>query len=190
MRDIFATTSADYESSSAIAKTFFATIQNKLLYAVTGRTASELIVARADVASPSMGLTTWHGRQVRKSDVTVAKNYLTEDEVTELNRLTTMFLDFAEDRARRRQQILMADWEERTDAFLKFNEREVLSGPGRVSTADAEARVGRVYADFDGHRREREALQAREEEERDLAALIEIERGRDGRGHEASTDGD
>jgi hypothetical protein len=181
VRDIFATTSADYTPSSAVAKTFFATIQNKLLYAVAGRTAGELIVARADVTSPSMGLTTWHGRQVRKSDVTVAKNYLTEDEVTELNRLTTMFLDFAEDRARRRQQTLMADWVERTDAFLKFNEREVLADAGRVSTVDAEARVGQVYADFDDRRRKREALDAREEEERDLATLIEIERRGDGR---------
>ncbi|MEV0128560.1 virulence RhuM family protein [Dactylosporangium sp. NPDC050688] len=176
VRDIFATTSADYSPVSTVAKTFFATIQNKLLYAVTGHTAGELIIARADAASPSMGLTTWPGRQVRKSDVTVAKNYLTEDEVIELNRLTTMFLDFAEDRARRRQQILMAEWVQRTDAFLTFNERDVLANAGRVSAAEAEAEAGRVYADFDGRRREHEAAAAREEEERDFATLVEIER--------------
>lgn len=127
VRDIFVTTSADYSPASTVAKPFFATIQNKLLYAVTGHTAGEPVVARADAASPSMGLTAWPGRQVRKSDVMVAKNYLTEDEVTELNRLTTMFLDCAEDRARRRQQILMTEWAERTDAFLTFNERDVLT---------------------------------------------------------------
>ncbi|WP_433216715.1 virulence RhuM family protein [Dactylosporangium sp. CS-047395] len=176
VREIFATTSADYSPTAIVAKTFFATIQNKLLYAVTGHTAGELIVARADASSPSMGLTTWAGRQIRKSDATVAKNYLAQEEMTDLNRLTNMFLDFAEDRARRRQQILMAEWVERTDAFLTFNERDVLSNAGRVSAADAEGEAGRVYAEFDGRRREREAQEAREEEERDLAALAEIER--------------
>jgi hypothetical protein len=132
VRDIFATTSADYSGASDTAKTFFATIQNRLHYAVTGQTAGELIVKRADAGSPTMGLTAWRGQQVRKADVTISKNYLTADEISELNRLTTMFLDFAEDRARRRQQILMAEWVQRADAFLTFNERQVLAGAGGI----------------------------------------------------------
>src|SRR5699024_10257865 len=104
VRDIFAVSSADYSPVSDTAKTFFATIQNKLLFAVTGSTAGELVLNRSDTASPTMGLTTWKGSQVRRADVGVAKNYLAEHEMAELNRLTTMFLDFAEDRAERRQQ--------------------------------------------------------------------------------------
>ncbi|MDG9673441.1 virulence RhuM family protein [Micromonospora sp. DH14] len=176
VRDIFATTSADYSGASDTAKTFFATIQNKLLYAVTGHSAGELMVKRADAESPTMGLTTWRGPQVRKADTTISKNYLTADEISELNRLTTMFLDFAEDRARRRQQILMAEWVQRADAFLTFNERQVLAGAGGISSAAAEAQVGQVYADYDNRRRALQAEEARRQEERDLAELLEIER--------------
>ncbi|GAB3951812.1 virulence RhuM family protein [Micromonospora vulcania] len=188
VRDIFATTSADYSGTSDTAKTFFATIQNKLLYAVTGQTAGELMVKRADAGSPTMGLTSWRGPQVRKADVTISKNYLTADEISELNRLTTMFLDFAEDRARRRQQILMAEWVQRADAFLTFNERQVLGGPGGVSATAAEARVGQVYADYDQRRRVKQAQEARHQEEQDLTDLLEIER-RDRRLGEGSPDG-
>lgn len=176
VREIFSTTSADYSPTSQTAKTFFATIQNKLLYAVTKHTAGELVVARADAESPSMGLTTWHGRQVRKSDVVIAKNYLTENEVLELNRLTTMFLDFAEDRARKRQQISMAEWMMRTDSFLSFNERGVLTNAGGISASDAEAQVSGVFAQYETRRRQREAEEAQEQEEHDLATLVELER--------------
>lgn len=176
VREIFATTSADYTGASDTAKTFFATIQNKLIYAVTGHTAGELMVKRADAGSTTMGLTTWRGPQVRKADITISKNYLTADEISELNRLTTMFLDFAEDRARRRQQILMAEWVQRADAFLTFNERQVLAGAGGISSAAAEARVGQVYAEYDNRRRAVQAEEARRQEEQDLAELLEIER--------------
>ena len=134
VREIFKVTSADYTSTSQTAKTFFATIQNKLIYAATGHTAGELVLDRADPSSPNMGLTTWKGAQVRKTDAAISKNYLTEAEVADLNRITTMFLDFAEDRARRRRPTLMAEWVAQTDRFLSFNERSVLSGPGRAGS--------------------------------------------------------
>lgn len=178
VRDVFASTSADYAPSSDLARTFFATIQNKLLFAVTGHTAGELVLERADAASPTMGLTTWKGSRIRKSDVTIAKNYLSEPEVSELNRLTTMFLDFAEDRASRRQTTLMSDWIGQTDRFLTFNERRVLPHAGRVSNAAMEARVGEIYSDFDGQRRALEASAAEAEEVADLAELTDIERRR------------
>jgi len=127
VRDVFAATSSDYDAKSDAASTFFKTIQNKMLYAVTGKTAAELIVDRADPAAPNMQLTSWKGSRVRKGDVTISKNYLTEAEVRELNRLTTMFLDFAQDRAERRKQTLMAEWIDQTDRFLTFNERDVLT---------------------------------------------------------------
>ncbi|GAA0406460.1 hypothetical protein Acor_51780 [Acrocarpospora corrugata] len=113
-----------------MARTFFATIQNKLVYAVTGRTAAELIVERADAAEPNMGLTSWKGGQVRKADVTVSKNYLDSDEIGMLNMLTTQFLDFGELRARRRQQITMAEWVAATERFIDMNDMDVLAGRG------------------------------------------------------------
>ena len=182
VRDIFATTSADYTAVSETATTFFATIQNKLVYAVTGHTAGELVLERADASSPTMGLTTWKGAHVRKADVGISKNYLTEPEVAELNRLTTMFLDFAEDRAQRRQQTLMADWVGQADRFLDFNERPVLRGAGSVSASHVEQAVAATYAEYDGRRRALEAEQAAAEELSDLHELADVERRRLPRG--------
>jgi hypothetical protein len=102
---------------------FFQTIQNKLHFAATGQTAAELIASRADQAKPNMGLMTWKGEVVRKGDVTVAKNYLKHAEIDELNRIVTMWLDFAEDQARRRKQVFLKDWDTKLDEFLKFNDR-------------------------------------------------------------------
>ena len=133
VRDLFKTSSVDYDGTAETARAFFATIQYKLVFAVTGHTAVELIVARADPAKPNMALTTWTGERVRKTDVTVSKNYLAAQEIESLNRLTTMFLDFAEERASRRQETRMADWIAQTDRFLAFNERDVLKGKGRMS---------------------------------------------------------
>jgi hypothetical protein len=178
VREIFKTTSADYASTSQTAKTFFATIQNKLIYAVTGQTAGELVLKRADPSSPNMGLTTWKGAQVRKADAAISKNYLTEVEVAELNRLTTMFLDFAEDRARRRQPTLMAEWVAQADRFLAFNERSVLSGPGQVSASAAERVSAERYAEFDDRRRALEAEQSAADELQDLQELADVERRR------------
>ncbi|WP_422772001.1 virulence RhuM family protein [Plantactinospora sp. WMMC1484] len=171
VRDLFAQTSVDYDGTSELARTFFATIQNKLVYAVTGRTAAELIVQRADPHAPNMGLTSWAGSKVRKTDVTVSKNYLTAGEIDELNRLTTMFLDFAEDRTRRRQQIRMAEWIVQTDRFLDFNERQVLSHAGRVSQNDMQKIAHERFDDFDDQRRAREREEADREAAEELSAL-------------------
>jgi hypothetical protein len=125
LREILAL-AADYDPRETQAQAFFQVTQNKLHFAVTGKTAPELIAERADAARPNMGLTTWKGEVVRKGDVTIAKNYLREDEISELNRIVVMFLDFAEDQARRRKQIFLHDWETRLDDFLRFNQRAVL----------------------------------------------------------------
>lgn len=179
VREIFAVTSADYDKGSGTARTFFATIQNKLVHAVTGRTAAELVLQRCSDDQPNMGLTAFAGDRVRKSDVIVAKNYLTEPEIRQLNRLTTMFLDFAEDRAELRQTTVMADWVAQTDRFLAFNERSVLQGSGTVSADEMKAVAGERYTRFDSARRAAEARSAEIEEADDLRALTEIEKRRD-----------
>lgn len=172
---IFAT-SADYDGAAPVARTFFATVQNKLIYAITGHTAAELVMKRCDPTSPTLGLTTWAGGRIRKDDVEISKNYLQEDELDSLNRLVTRFLDFAEDRARRRQSMLMEDWIAQTDRFITFDEREVLSGPGRVSAERMKVEVGERYMAWDEGRRAREAEQAAVEEADDLRELLAIER--------------
>jgi len=171
VRDLFKATSVDYDGSEETARTFFATIQNKLIYAVTGRTAAELIVERADPARPNMALTTWQGSRVRKADVTVSKNYLDAQEIEALNRLTTMFLDFAEDRALRRQETRMADWIGQTDRFLAFNERDVLRQSGRVSHEQMEAIAHQRFETFDLNRRAAEKAAAEREAMEDIARL-------------------
>ena len=138
VREIFAM-AADYEPSAKETTLFFQAIQNKLHFASTGKTAAELIAERADHRQPNMGLMAWKRDEVGKADVTIAKNYLTEDEIDELNRIVVMWLDFAEDQARRRKQVFMRDWEERLDGFLRFNDRDTLPGAGKVSKADADA---------------------------------------------------
>ncbi|SIQ91491.1 virulence RhuM family protein [Pseudacidovorax sp. RU35E] len=152
VREIFAM-AADYSPSLPETTQFFQSIQNKLHFAVTGKTAAELIAQRADSHAPNMGLTTWKSGSVQKSDVKVAKNYLQEAEVGELNRVVTMWLDFAEDQARRRKEVFLKDWAEKLDAFLKFNERDVLDGPGRVSKKQADAHAEAQYEAFAAQRR-------------------------------------
>jgi hypothetical protein len=152
VREILAL-AADYQSDDVETQVFFQTVQNKLHFAVTGKTAPELIARRADAQKPNMGLTTWRGAVVRKGDVTVAKNYLNEGEITQLNRMVTMFLDYAEDQAERRKQISMRNWRLKLDEFLKFNEREVLTHIGGVSREDADRRAQDQYALFEEQRR-------------------------------------
>ncbi|WP_040771773.1 RhuM family protein, partial [Rhodopseudomonas sp. B29] len=171
VRDLFAVTSVDYDGCAETAKAFFATIQNKLVFAVTGQTAAELIVARADPAKPNMALTSWAGERVRKTDVTMSKNYLDAQEIEALNRLTTMFLDFAEDRASRRQETRMADWIAQTDRFLAFNEREVLHGKGQMSHERMTEIAHTRFDTFDADRRAAEAIEAEREADEDLAKL-------------------
>lgn len=129
---------ADYSPTDADTQKVFQVIQNKLHHAVTGMTAAETIAARADAAQPNMGLTTWRSGTVQKADVTVAKNYLNEQEIAELNRIVVMFLDFAEDQARRKQQVFLRDWQQKLDEFLRFNERDVLPNAGSVSRKQAD----------------------------------------------------
>lgn len=171
VRDLFKASSADYDGTAETAKAFFATIQNKLVFAVTGHTAAELIVARADPTKANMALTSWTGDRVRKTDVTVSKNYLIAEEIEQLNRLTTMFLDFAEERASRRQETRMADWIAQTDRFLAFNERDVLKGKGRMSHDQMEEIAHSRFEAFDAGRRAAEAIEAEQEADEDLAQL-------------------
>jgi hypothetical protein len=158
VRDILAL-AADYAPSDAETHRAFQVVQNKLHFAATGRTAPELIAERADSTQPNMGLTTWKGGVVRKGDVKVAKNYLRADEIEELNRIVVMFLDFAEDQARRRKQIFLRDWQTRLDEFLRFNDRDVLPHAGSVSREDADGKAEREYEHFAARRRsQREAV--------------------------------
>jgi hypothetical protein len=153
VKDIF-TLSADYEPSSGDTTQFFRIIQNKLHFAATGQTAAELIHNRADASQPNMGLTVWKGEIVRKTDVTVAKNYLNEGEIDELNRIVVMWLDYAEDQARRRKQVFLHDWQDKLDQFLTFNERDILPNAGRVSKQKADDRARAEYDRFAERRRE------------------------------------
>lgn len=177
VREIFAL-AADYEPGRAETTAFFQGIQNKLHFAATGQTAPELIAARAHRDKPNMGLRSWRGEQVHKADVTVAKNYLQRDEITELNRIVVMWLDFAEDQARRRKQVFLRDWETRLEDFLRFNERKVLPGKGRMSKAQADARAEEEYEAFAARRRQ--WLEA--ESERALRQKLPLEPKRPGRG--------
>jgi len=152
VREIFAL-AADYEPTLAETTKFFSVIQNKLHFAATGMTAAELIASRADHAKPNMGLNTWQKDEVRKTDVLTAKNYLVESEVTELNRIVTMWLDFAEDQATRRKQVFMQDWADKLDDFLRFNDRAVLNNAGRVSKKQADAKASLEYEQFAQKRR-------------------------------------
>ena len=132
----------DYNAEAETTQTFFATVQNKLHFAIHGRTAAELIVERADSSKDKMGLTTWknapHGK-ILKPDVVVAKNYLTEKELKSLDRFVTMYLDYAEDQAERGIPMTMQDWATKLNAFLQFNEREILDNPGKVTQEIARA---------------------------------------------------
>lgn len=152
VKDILAL-AADYQPSDAQTQTMFKTVQNKLHFAVTGLTAPEIISQRVNSDLPNMGLTSWSGARVAKKDVKVAKNYLKEDEIKELNRIVGMFLDYAEDQARRRKQVFLKDWPERLDAFLSFNDRAVLPGLGSVSRDSAEQRALAAYEQFNERRR-------------------------------------
>lgn len=149
--DVFEQCSYDYDKNSETTKAFYAFVQNKLHYAVTGKTAAELISERATLDSPTMGLTSWKGApdgKILKSDTLVAKNYLNEKELSRLNRLVTMFIDYAELMAEDEQLMSMQDWLDETDRFLTNNRRKVLDGKGRISREDASKKVGAIYDEF------------------------------------------
>lgn len=149
--DVFEQCSYDYDKNSDTTKAFYAFVQNKLHYAVTGKTAAELISERATLESPTMGLTTWKGApdgKILKSDTLVAKNYLNEKELSRLNRLVTMFIDYAELMAEDEQLMSMQDWLNETDRFLTNNRRKVLDGKGHISREAAAKKVGAIYNEF------------------------------------------
>ena len=149
--DVFEQCSYDYDKNSDTTKAFYAFVQNKLHFAVTGKTAAELISERADIESPTMGLTTWKGApdgKILKSDTIIAKNYLNEKEISKLNRLVTMFIDYAELMAEDEQLMSMKDWLAETDHFLTNNRRNVLDGKGKISHDDAMKKVSGIYDEF------------------------------------------
>ena len=148
---MFEQCSYDYDKNSDTTRAFYAFVQNKLDFAVAGKTAAELISERASLDSPTMGLTTWKGApdgKILKSDVLVAKNYLNEKEISRLNRLVTMFIDYAELMAEDEQLMSMKDWLAETDRFLTNNRRKVLESKGKISREAAEKKVGDIYAEF------------------------------------------
>ncbi|RSK28513.1 hydroxyacid dehydrogenase [Bacillus sp. HMF5848] len=149
--DIYAT-AVDYDPKAEQSQEFFATVQNKLHFAIHGHTASELIASRADATKENMGLTSWKGDKVRKQDVRVAKNYLNEKEMKQLNRIVTMYLDYAEDQAERNQPMYMKDWVDKLNAFLQFNGRDILENAGKVSKEVAEKLAVQEYEKYNQHR--------------------------------------
>ena len=149
--DIYAQCSIDYDPKAEITQTFYKTVQNKLHWAITGHTAAELIAQRADATKPNMGLTTWKNApkgKIQKTDVTVAKNYLSEKEISDLNRIVSMYLDYAENQASRQIPMKMTDWISKLDAFLQFNEYELLQDAGKVSHAIAQELATKAFEQY------------------------------------------
>ncbi len=171
VREIF-TLAADYEPSLRETTEFFKVIQNKLHFATTGLTAAELIHSRADASKPNMGLTAFKGEQVRKGDITTAKNYLNEAEIKQLNRIVTMWLDYAEDQASRRKQVFLKDWVSKLDDFLSFNERDVLQNAGRMTKDEADKKA---QAEFDKYTTQQRQLK----EQKGADSLVELLKVRD-----------
>ncbi|RJQ14661.1 MAG: hydroxyacid dehydrogenase [Nitrospiraceae bacterium] len=171
IRDIYKL-AADYDPTAEETLEFFSIVQNKLHFAVSGKTAAEIISDRADASKPNMGLTSWKGAKVRRGDVTIAKNYLNHNEIEHLNRIVEMYLNYAEDQAKRRRQIFMRDWRKKLDAFLQFNERDILTNAGKVAKEVA----GKLALDhFEVFNRNRLAIEAEEEALADDEELKKIE---------------
>lgn len=170
VRDLFAL-SSDYDKTDKATQRFFATVQNLLIFAVTRQTAAELITARANPADPHFGLLAWKGDKVRKTDIVVAKNYLTEDEIDTLNRLVVIFLETAELRAKSRQETRMAFWKQSVDKIITSNGFPLLTHAGTISHEQMEARTDALYLQFDQERRRADAIEADRQDEADLQAL-------------------
>jgi hypothetical protein len=155
--DIYAT-SVDYSKDDPLTQQFYATVQNKVHYAIHGQTAAEVILSRADSGQPHMGLTSWEGARVRKSDVAIAKNYLNAEELRALNNLVEQYLIFAESQAERRMPMTMRDWITKLEGFLTLNDREILQDAGKVSAKLAKAHAEEQYEEF--HRQEDRMLES------------------------------
>ncbi len=156
VRELFSL-SSDYDPADKATQMFYAETQNKMLYAVTSKTAAEIIVERASADQPNMGLTTWKGGRVRKQDITIAKNYLQEEEIDRLNRLTVIFLETAEFRAMDRKDLTSRFWQENVERILLMNDQQVLDGKGSISNALMEDQVSRIYEAFNDRRKQDEA---------------------------------
>ncbi|MBE7413408.1 MAG: virulence RhuM family protein [Leptospiraceae bacterium] len=152
--------SSDYDATDKATQMFFAETQNKLLFAVTHKTAAELIASRADASAPNMALTSWQGNKVRKQDIIIAKNYLKKDEIDTLNRLTIIFLETAELRVKERKDITLDFWRDNVNKILELNDKEVLKNVGSVSSKEMEKQVKLIYEEFDQKRKTFEAQQS------------------------------
>jgi len=171
IRDLFAL-SSDYDPTDKATQMFFAETQNKLLYAVTGKTAAEIIVSRADASKENMALTSWKGSIVRKQDIFIAKNYLSKDEIDTLNRLVVIFLETAELRAKNRLDIPMSFWQENVDRILEFNDKKVLIDKGSISHTEMEQKVRGIYTEFDARRKAFEADLADKKDIQEIEATM------------------
>lgn len=172
IQDLYAT-AVDYNKASPEAREFFKKVQAKMIWAVTGKTPAEILRDRSNAKALNMGLTSWKGSIVRKGDVIVSKNYLKEAEIEELNRIVTMYLDFAEDNAKRRKTITMTEWSNKLDSFLSFNDREVLTHGGSITSKQAKIIAETKFEEFDEKRKEQEALEADLE---DIKILEDLEK--------------
>lgn len=178
LRDLFAL-SSDYDKTDRATVLFFAETQNKLIYGVTGKTAAELILSRADASQPNMALTSWQGSIVRRKDIYTAKNYLTADELDTLNRLVTLFLESAEFRVKRRKDLTLPFWRSSVDKLLEDHDVPLLASSGKVSRRQMEERVNDIYTAFDARRKKSDAAAADREDLAELAAdahLISLEK--------------
>lgn len=171
VRELF-TLSSDYDASDKSTQLFFAQTQNKLLFAITGQTAAEIIINRADDNKPNMALTSFKGSKVRKEDIYTAKNYLSSDELDSLNRFVIVFLETAELRAKNKEDITMDFWRENIDRIIEFNDKEVLKNNGTISHSQMEKMVEKVYVTFDEKRKKQETIEA---DFQDLEELKQIE---------------
>lgn len=167
VRDLFAL-SSDYDPSDKATQMFFAETQNKLIYAVTGKTAAEIIISRADADKPNMALTSWKGTIVRKQDITIAKNYLNEDEIDTLNRMVVIFLETAELRAKNRNDLIINFWKENVDRILEFNDKKILPDKGSISNEQMQEKVREIYSEFD---EKRKAFEAQQDDIKELEEL-------------------
>ena len=178
LRDLFAL-SSDYDKTDRATMLFFAETQNKLIYGVTGKTAAELILSRADASQPNMALTSWQGSIVRRKDIYTAKNYLTADELDTLNRLVTIFLESAEFRVKRRKDLTLPFWRSSVDKLLEDHDVPLLASSGKVSRRQMEERVNDIYTAFDARRKKSDATAADREDLAELEAdarLISLEK--------------
>ena len=175
IKDIYAT-SVDYDKTADVTRDFFAMVQNKMLWAVTGQTAAEIIHSRADAQKVNMGLTAWNGQKILAPDVVIAKNYLSKEEMDKLDRLTVMYLDYAELQAQRRIQMKMVDWAKKLDALLNLNEMEILTHKGKISKELAEKKAKNEYHKYDEKRRLQEIIDSDIEFAKDIEEIKRITR--------------